>query len=168
MKSDSTGRGGCASAVAAAALIVAAFAGSVVAAQDASPGARIPGNQPGKLTVTTREYDIKALTTPPAIPEAAVRGRAVWVQQCAWCHDGVGQPTYKTMGPFLSSTVLTTMGEDKVRAYIAAGSRRMPGFQYGRLDRLPENGVAKRQADRGAAGRPVRRPGQHRRVGGSR
>ena len=42
----------------------------------------------------------------------------------------MGQPTYKTMGPFLSSTVLTTMGEDKVRAYIAAGSRRMPGFQY--------------------------------------
>ena len=127
-----------ASGAAAAIVAVVALHGAVAVAQapaaggeDAGPGPRLPGRQvTGPIVVTTREYDLKALTTPPAIPEAAVRGRAVWVQQCAWCHDGVGQPTYKTMGPFLSADTVKAVGEDKVRAYIAKGSARMPGFQY--------------------------------------
>jgi mono/diheme cytochrome c family protein len=115
----------------AAAMAQGRAAAPAAGAEDTGPGARLPGRQvTGPIAVTTREYDLKALTTPPAIPEAAVRGRAVWVQQCAWCHDGVGQPTYKTMGPFLTADTVKTVGEDKVRAYIAKGSARMPGFQY--------------------------------------
>ena len=113
------------------AVAAAAVLGSAALAQDTGPGARIPGRDvTGAIMVTSRDYDLRALTTPPAIPEAAMRGRATWVQQCAWCHDGVGQPTYKTMGPWLSADTLRILGEDKVRAYIGKGSARMPGFQY--------------------------------------
>jgi mono/diheme cytochrome c family protein len=120
------------------AVVVAALFGAGASAQalppspqNDGPSARFPGRQvTGPIVVTSRDYDLKALTAPPAVPEAAVRGRAVWVQQCAWCHDGVGQPNYKTMGPWLSADLLKTPGEDKVRAYIGKGSARMPGFQY--------------------------------------
>jgi mono/diheme cytochrome c family protein len=114
-----------------AAIAAIVVLGSAASAQDAGPGARVPGRDvTGPIMVTSRDYDLKALTTPPVLPEAVLRGRATWVQQCAWCHDGVGQPTYKTMGPWLSADTLRLLGEDKVRAYIGKGSARMPGFQY--------------------------------------
>lgn len=85
----------------------------------------------GLLTVSARVYDRKQLLSPPALPDNALKGRAVWLQRCAYCHDGVGQPTYKTLGPWIGAETVESIGEDDVRGIIAAGSSRMPGFRYG-------------------------------------
>jgi len=85
---------------------------------------------PAKLTVTARVYDKTHLLSAPVLPEDAQRGRALWLQRCAYCHDGVGQPTYKTMGPWLGAETVQALGETSFRAFVAAGSPRMPGFRY--------------------------------------
>ena len=85
---------------------------------------------PAKFTVTARVYDKKQLLSAPVLPEDAQRGRALWLQRCAYCHDGVGQPTYKTMGPWLGAETVQALGENSFRAFVAAGSPRMPGFRY--------------------------------------
>lgn len=92
----------------------------VVAAQDGPP----------KVTVTQREYDTRQLVTPPTLSAAALRGRTLWLQRCALCHDGVGAPTYETMGPWLDAEVVRSLGDSRVRERIAKGSPLMPGFQY--------------------------------------
>jgi len=83
------------------------------------------------LTVSSRIYDRKQLLTHPPLSDDALTGRALWLQRCAYCHDGVGQPTYKTMGPWIGAETVESLGEDTVREVIAAGSSRMPGFRYG-------------------------------------
>ena len=82
------------------------------------------------LKVTVRPYDMKTLTSTPAVAEDVRVGRALWLQKCAYCHDGVGQPTYKTMGPWLGAEVMEAQGEPTSRAFIANGTPRMPGFSY--------------------------------------
>ena len=54
----------------------------------------------------------------------------LWVQRCALCHDGVGQPSYQTMGPWLDADIVKSMGEPAVRAIIATGTASMPEFRY--------------------------------------
>ena len=84
---------------------------------------------PAKTTV--RVYDKKVLlATHPDVPENVQIGRAIFQQKCAYCHDGVGQPTYKTMGDFLSAEVVQSLGEDAFTAFTNTGTTRMPGFQY--------------------------------------
>jgi mono/diheme cytochrome c family protein len=84
-----------------------------------------------KVTVSQHVYDTKQLLAKPPLSEAALRGRGLWVQRCAYCHDGVGTPTYRTLGPWLDAeTVGTAEGEAFVRKQIASGSARMPGFRY--------------------------------------
>jgi mono/diheme cytochrome c family protein len=95
----------------------------VVLASAQDPGA-------GKLTVTSRDYDKKLLVGAPVLPEDVQRGRALWLQRCAYCHDGVGQPTYKTMGPWLGAETVQARGEAALRAFIGTGTQRMPGFRY--------------------------------------
>lgn len=73
---------------------------------------------------------MRRLATPPVQPESVLKGRKLWVQQCAHCHDGLGQPSSRPMGPSLGAETLKTRGEDSVRNTIAIGSQRMPGFQY--------------------------------------
>lgn len=99
-------------------------------AASAQEPARIPREAPGKLTVTSRVYDKKQLLGGPVLSETAQRGRAMWQQRCGYCHDGAGQPSYKTMGPWLGAETVQIQGEDSVRAFIAAGSSRMPAFRY--------------------------------------
>ena len=82
------------------------------------------------VKVTSRVYDKKAMLSAPVLSEEAQTGRALWLQKCAYCHDGVGQPTYKTMGAFESSDTVKTLGEDVVRVFISNGTPRMPGFSY--------------------------------------
>ena len=82
------------------------------------------------VKLTTRDYDKKILLSAPALPESALRGRALWVQRCAYCHDGLGTPSYKTMGQWLGAETVQQLGEDKVRVFISAGSPRMPSFKY--------------------------------------
>src|SRR5579871_615286 len=55
------------------------------------------------LNVTTRAYDTKILLSAPVLTEEEQTGRALWVQRCAYCHDGVGQPSYKTMGNWIGA-----------------------------------------------------------------
>jgi mono/diheme cytochrome c family protein len=83
------------------------------------------------IKVTTREYDEKLLLSGPILSEEASTGRALWLQKCAYCHDGVGQPTYKTMWSWLGAETVQTLGEASVKAFINAGAGRMPGFRYG-------------------------------------
>jgi mono/diheme cytochrome c family protein len=84
-----------------------------------------------RITVSKRVYDKRLLLAKPQLSEAALKGRALWVQRCAYCHDGVGTPTYKTLGPWIDAeTVRAAEGEAFVRQQIAKGSPRMPGFQY--------------------------------------
>ncbi len=79
-----------------------------------------------KLVVTRRDYDMPRLATDA--PADVVKGRVVWVQRCAYCHDGVGTPTYATLGPWLDAD--TVSREAAVRQKLRTGSARMPSFQY--------------------------------------
>lgn len=82
------------------------------------------------IKIQEREYDRQKLTTPPVISENEQTGRILWLQKCAYCHDGVGAPTYRTMGPWLGAEIITQLGEDNVRSFISNGDVRMPAFKY--------------------------------------
>lgn len=86
--------------------------------------------KPAQIKVVTRNFDNSKLTAPTGLSEEAYTGRVIWLQKCAFCHDGVGQPTYKTMGPWLGAEVVKSFGEDSVRAFINNGDPRMPAFKY--------------------------------------
>lgn len=95
---------------------------------DSSALAQEVGTVP--ITVVTRAYDVKQLLNVPALSNDARKGRALWLQRCAYCHDGVGQPTYKTMGSWLGAETVQLLGPDALRAIIGFGTERMPGFRY--------------------------------------
>jgi len=125
--------------VAATSIAIAMVAGGAVSAQGRGqqgpngPGAPAPISPDAKtvpLKVTVRVYDKKALLSAPVLPEEAQIGRAIWLQKCAYCHDGVGQPTYKTMGPWLGAETVQMRGEPAFKAFINGGTMRMPGFSY--------------------------------------
>jgi len=101
--------------------------GNALAQGAAQPATTAP------LVVVARPYDLRQLLTQPSLSVAARKGRALWLQRCAFCHDGVGQPTYRTMGPWLGAETVQTLGPDALRAIIGAGTVRMPGFRYGLL-----------------------------------
>jgi len=82
------------------------------------------------IKIETRDYDKEKLLTLPAMSEDALTGRTLWLQKCAYCHDGVGSPTYRTMGPWLGAETITKLGEDNVRSFISKGDVRMPAFRY--------------------------------------
>ena len=82
------------------------------------------------ITVVTRPYDVQQLLGGPNLSVDARKGRALWLQRCAYCHDGVGQPTYRTMGAWLGAETVQLLGPDALRAIIGAGTERMPGFRY--------------------------------------
>jgi mono/diheme cytochrome c family protein len=83
------------------------------------------------VQVLTRVYDLNKLTHEPKVPETVFRGRVLWVQKCAFCHDGLGQSTYKTMGPWLDQDLVKTLTDEAVKVLIQYGTARMPGFRYG-------------------------------------
>jgi mono/diheme cytochrome c family protein len=89
-----------------------------------------PPQDPTKVSVTSRAYDRKQLLSVPALSAEAYRGRTVWLQRCAFCHDGVGQPSYNTMGPWIGAETVQVLGEAAFRAILSVGTERMPGFQY--------------------------------------
>lgn len=102
-------------------LLACAIGGGYASAQEPSPS---------PLRAFTRVYDRKQLLTSPTLSNDARRGRALWLQRCAYCHDGLGQPTYKTMGPWLGAETVQLLGEDALRVLIGTGTERMPGFGY--------------------------------------
>jgi mono/diheme cytochrome c family protein len=82
------------------------------------------------FTVEVRPYDMKALANAPTPPEDVHRGRAIWLQRCAYCHDGVGQPSYNTLGPWIGAETVTKYTEEGVKAFVSVGTDRMPGFAH--------------------------------------
>ena len=96
-------------------------------AQAQSSGTAPQQGQHSTPQIVRKEYDMARLATPPALSDAELGGRRLFLQRCGICHDPVGQ---RTTGPWLDQTTLATMGEAAARQMIAEGTRRMPGFQY--------------------------------------
>ena len=57
-------------------------------------------------------------------------GQQLFVSRCALCHDPLGQPGGRALGPWLDAALVSTRGETAVRASILNGSANMPGFQH--------------------------------------
>lgn len=85
------------------------------------------------IKVAKRDYDMQALVRSYETPlsDDARKGRNLWLQRCAFCHDGVGTPTYNTFGPYLDAELVTKRGDSAVRDKIMKGSSTMPAFQWG-------------------------------------
>ena len=82
-------------------------------------------------TVVRTEYDMGKVATPPTLSPDEFRGRQLFVQRCAICHDPLGQPSFpRTPGPWVDAATVRSLGEDTVRSQIDVGSARMPGWQY--------------------------------------
>jgi mono/diheme cytochrome c family protein len=104
-----------------------------VAGEPANPdqsGKPLDEQKSAPVQVITRRYDLNALTHEPKVPETVFRGRVLWVQKCAYCHDGLGTPTYKTLGPWLDQDLVTTLTDDLTKQFIESGTPNMPGFKY--------------------------------------
>jgi mono/diheme cytochrome c family protein len=113
------------------ALAVAALGfGGLLAASAQDRVHAAAGQGPVKPVVTKSAYDIPDLIKQLQVPDDVFRGRVLWVQRCALCHDGVGQPSYHTMGPWLDADTVKGLGDPAVRAIIAAGTASMPEFRY--------------------------------------
>ena len=82
----------------------------------------------GPTQVIPRPYDLNALKNEPKVSETVFRGRVLWVQKCAFCHDGLGQPTYKTMGPWLDQDLVKALTDDGAKTFIKEGTPRMPAL----------------------------------------
>ena len=62
-------------------------------------------------------------------PEAP--GQQLFVSRCAICHDPIGQPgSGETLGPWLDAELVSSKGEEAVRASILNGTANMPGFRH--------------------------------------
>jgi mono/diheme cytochrome c family protein len=110
--------------------IVALGFGGLLAASAQERIHAAPGQGPVKPVVTQSAYDIPDLIKQLQVPAEVYRGRVLWVQRCALCHDGVGQPSYHTIGPWLDADIVKSLGDPAVRAILAAGTARMPEFRY--------------------------------------
>lgn len=87
---------------------------------------------PPEIKVVKRDYDMQGLIRSYEAPlsDDARKGRNLWLQRCAYCHDGVGTPTYNTFGPYLDAELVTQRGDSAVRDKIMKGSSTMPAFQW--------------------------------------
>ena len=82
-------------------------------------------------TIVRTEYDMDKVVEPSSLSADEFRGRQLFVQRCAICHDPLGQPSFpRTPGPWVDAATLRSLGEDTVRSQIMMGSARMPGWQY--------------------------------------
>lgn len=109
-------------------LLVTAGIGTAASAQQRNLVAADRG--PVKPVVARSNYDVPQLLEQLQVPRDVFRGRVLWVQRCALCHDGVGQPSYQTMGPWIDADTVKSLGEPAMRAIIAAGGAQMPSFRY--------------------------------------
>lgn len=126
--SSAAGVAGAVLALGSTGFLLAAGLGTAASAQQRNVVAA--GEGPVKPVVTKKDYDIPKLLQQLRVPGDVFRGRVLWVQRCALCHDGVGQPSYQTVGPWLDADTVRSLGEPAMRAIIAAGGAQMPGFRY--------------------------------------
>jgi mono/diheme cytochrome c family protein len=82
------------------------------------------------IQLVPRDYDMEKLAHEPRVSETVFRGRVLWVQKCAFCHDGLGQPTYKTMGPWIDQEMVKLLTDDVIKIIVQSGTARMPAFKY--------------------------------------
>jgi len=94
------------------------------------------------IKIKVWKYDKQQLLAQPAMSEEARTGRILWTQKCAYCHDGVGSPTYRTMGPWLGAEIVKNLGDESVRSFIKNGDVRMPAFRYNLSDQQIESLIA--------------------------
>jgi mono/diheme cytochrome c family protein len=126
-KRDGLSRAGAAVSGIAAAVVLGSGGYWIASAQEQG-GAPPQQRDPTKVTVVKRAYDRQKLLSAPVLAEDTYRGRVTWLQRCAYCHDGVGQPSYHTMGSWLGAETVQTLTEPAIKAIIAAGTEQMPGF----------------------------------------
>lgn len=81
-----------------------------------------------KVVVT--DYDMRKAMTPPPLSDVELKGKKLFVQRCALCHDLLGQPATTTVGPWIDAALLKARGDEAVRLKIMDGSPRMPGWKY--------------------------------------
>ena len=107
-------------------LMSLAVVGTTVAAQNI-----LKETDVSSPTIVRTEYDMDKVASPPSLSADEVRGRQLFVQRCAICHDPLGQPSYpNTPGPWVDAATVRSLGDDTVRSQIMMGSARMPGWQY--------------------------------------
>ncbi|WP_206239940.1 c-type cytochrome [Novosphingobium terrae] len=94
------------------------------------------------LKVKVWQYDVPKMIEQAKVPEDVKAGRILWVQKCAYCHDGVGSPTYRTMGPWLGEEMIANIGEANAKNFIKNGDVRMPAFKYNLEDEQIDHLIA--------------------------
>ncbi|MBC2665516.1 cytochrome c [Novosphingobium flavum] len=110
--------------------VIAGVALSTCSILARAQGLDVASPPPAGLKITTRDYDVAALARPHGLPDNIYRGRVIFMQRCAYCHDGVGQPSYNTKGPFLDPELITPLGDAGIRMFVVQGTDNMPGYQY--------------------------------------
>lgn len=111
------------------ALVAALVAGAAAAARASVASAQGPAPAPPPQ-VTTTAYDMSKVAAPSALSPGELKGKRLFVQRCALCHDLLGQPAATTVGPWVDGTTVKTRGDEAIRQKINNGSRRMPGWKY--------------------------------------
>lgn len=88
--------------------------------------------EPEPLDIVRTEFDPRELSEERerTMSRAETPGRKLFVSRCALCHDPVGQPGGRTIGPWLDGELVARRGEAAVRAHILNGSVGMPGFGH--------------------------------------
>ena len=109
-------------------LLVGVAIGMAVAAFGDTTGSA--QGQPAPPKVSATDYDMQQAASPSSLSEGELRGKKLFVQRCALCHDLLGQPSATTVGPWVDGEIVKSRGDANVRDKIRMGSRRMPGFQY--------------------------------------
>jgi len=85
--------------------------------------------QSGPL-ITRRDYDMGKVVAAAILPQTEQDGRRLYTQRCANCHDPTSTAVGQSYGPDVSRDTVQKLGETGIRAVVAHGSERMPGFQY--------------------------------------
>ena len=83
-----------------------------------------PHAQTMKPKVERIEYDMEKLVVPPALSATELKGRGLFTQRCAYCHERRGVID-------IGHDRIEEAGEANARLRILEGlPRQMPGFQY--------------------------------------
>jgi len=89
--------------------------------------APLQGQQPPAIVRT--DYDMDKVVARPLLSDDQIAGKKIFTQRCAICHDPLGQPAGRTIGPWLDAATVKRRGEEALR-FISTGVRGMPGWQY--------------------------------------
>lgn len=79
--------------------------------------------------IVRTDYDMDKVVAPPSLSDEQIKGKKTFTQRCAICHDPLGQPAGRTIGPWLDAATVKRRGEEALR-FISNGVRGMPGWQY--------------------------------------